>query len=128
MDFEHMSEMENRHDQYKMMAHLLHHTRDALNNTRDIGWKPISYSLKYNALLNDTNRPKGYTKFASDGELLYIDQILRADFKQNLTDVISAVNIMFYDQPGKDINAPDGLKVENFQEILTASSMFYPHR
>lgn len=51
------------------MAHLLHFTRKALNDTRDIGWKPIEYTLKYNGVLNDTNRPKNWTKFASDGEL-----------------------------------------------------------
>jgi hypothetical protein len=70
-----MSESGNRKEQLRVMAHLLHYTRRALISAH-LKWKEITYTCKYNALYNDTNRPHGFTKFESDGELVEIANIL----------------------------------------------------
>lgn len=74
LDFEHMSENANKQQQFKVMAHLLHYTKKAL---KEAGFedKKITYTCKYNAVYK-TNRPQGFTPFASDGELVDVANIL----------------------------------------------------
>ena len=71
LDFEHMSASGNRKEQLRTMAHLIHYTRRALIEAH-LKWKEITYTCKYNALYNDTNRPTNFTAFPSDGELVEI--------------------------------------------------------
>jgi len=88
LDFEHISSSGNKQEQLKVMAHLLHYTRRALISAR-IKWKEITYTCRYNAIYNDTNRPEGFKKHDSDGELVEIAKILAEDFAgEKLTDVI----------------------------------------
>jgi len=58
-----------------------------------------------------------------------IDKYLHEDFKQNLTDVIAMVHLMFYDQPPKDFHAgPEGPRLKEFKQILEAARMVFPER
>ena len=110
------------------MAHLLHYTRKALVDAK-LAWKEITYTCKYNAVYNDTNRPTNFTKLASDGELLEIAEVLRSEFKEELSDVLHQVNIMFYDTPPKDINSGEkGPQLPQYKQLLDAASQIFPER
>ena len=39
--------------------------------------KTLSYTTRFNAFWNDDNRPDGWTRFASDGEAIDIDNYLK---------------------------------------------------
>jgi len=69
------------------MAHLLHYTRKALVDAK-LAWKEITYTARYNAFYNDTNRPEGFKKYGSDGELVEIAQILQDEFQEKLNDTL----------------------------------------
>ena len=84
IDYEHLSATGmDRKERIKTMAHLLHYTRRALIGAR-LEWKTITYTCRYNAVYNDTNRPDGFKKFESDGELVEIAQVLKEDFNEKL--------------------------------------------
>jgi endo-chitodextinase len=129
IDYEHLSATGmDRKERIKTMAHLLHYTRRALIGAR-LEWKTITYTCKYNAVYNDTNRPDGFKKFESDGELVEIARVLKEDFNEKLETNVQQLNIMFYDQPPADINAPaTGPTTDNYRQIMNAATDLFPVR
>ena len=73
--------------------------------------KLIGYTARYNAFIDETNRPSGFTAFSTDGEGIHIDNYLKTQ-GTSMKEVVSFANIMMYDVPPSDLGVPGGLTLQ----------------
>lgn len=123
LDFEHMSSKDDDSllNTYAKMVKLLRAGLDEAG-MQD---KTIGYTTRYNAAWNEDTSPDGWTNWNTDGEAMKIDTVLQSH-GGSLASVVDYVNIMFYDQDPTDLDAPNGLKLKNYQTVLEAFEKIFP--
>lgn len=123
-DWEHLSASGGIvEEQRNNFADVLLSLRNGLDGA-GLGDKEIIYTTRFNAFWDSSNRPAGYKAFNSDTEGLSIEKRLK-EFGSSLRNVVNKVQIMMYDVPPSDLNAPGGFTLLNYRNVLNAFEQYF---